>query len=314
MLQIHQGLKAVRYPNCRTLAEELEVSTKTIQRDVEFMRERLGLPIDYDELKFGFYYTEHVAGFPAIEVSEGEVVALFVAEKALEQHKGTPYEKPLKAAFEKITAGLRGCVDLGLEEVDASISFRSASGEAGADPVLFQVINKAVLHSREITFDYRKLKGSKHERRRVQPYHLACIKNFWYLFAYDRARKEVRTFALPRIRKVKETGEKFHKPADFSIARHLSGSFGVVTGKETRKVRIRFTAPASRMVEERRWHPTQSIEQTENGIILGMELNSLEEIKNWILGWGPQAEALEPPELVGRVRAAVEEMGRLYAK
>ena len=65
------------------------------------MRDRLGLPIGYDAQKFGFYYTEAVTGFPSIEVSEGEITALFVAQKALAQYKGTPFERPLHSAFRK---------------------------------------------------------------------------------------------------------------------------------------------------------------------------------------------------------------------
>src|SRR6188474_3593709 len=102
MMRMHERLKAGRYPNCRKLAEELEVSSKTVQRDIDFMRYRLGLPIEYDQLHFGFYYTEPVASFPSIEVSEGEIVALFVAQKALAQYRGTSFEKPLAAAFQKI--------------------------------------------------------------------------------------------------------------------------------------------------------------------------------------------------------------------
>ena len=64
MMRMHQRLKAGRYPNCRKLPEELEVSSKTVQRDIDFMRYRLGLPIEYDQLHFGFYYTEPVSSFP----------------------------------------------------------------------------------------------------------------------------------------------------------------------------------------------------------------------------------------------------------
>src|SRR6516162_10171740 len=88
MMRMHQRLKAGRYPNCRKLAEELEVSSKTVQRDIDFMRYRLGLPIEYDQLHFGFYYTEPVANFPTIEISQGELVALYIGQRALAQYKG----------------------------------------------------------------------------------------------------------------------------------------------------------------------------------------------------------------------------------
>src|SRR5882757_7737356 len=124
MLQLHQQLQAGSFPNCRKLADELEVSTKTIQRDIDFMRDQLGLPIEYDQLQFGFVYTEPVTSFPTIEVSEGEVIALLVAQKALEQYRGTPFEKPLRTAFAKITDGLKDKIGFHLGDVASGISFR----------------------------------------------------------------------------------------------------------------------------------------------------------------------------------------------
>src|SRR5215470_5562730 len=97
MMRMHRLIQSGKFPNCRKLAEELEVCAKTIQRDIDFMRYRLQLPIEYDQLKFGFYYTAPVQAFPAMEMSEGELVALLIAEKALAQHRGTGFERPLRA-------------------------------------------------------------------------------------------------------------------------------------------------------------------------------------------------------------------------
>jgi len=141
MLQMHQQLRAGRFPNCRTLADKLEVSTKTIQRDIEFMRDQLGLPIEYDQLHFGFIYTEPVTSFPSIEVSEGEVVALFVAQKALEQYRDTSFEKPLQTAFGKITEGLKDRIGFQWDDVDSAISFRGL-GTSVADLELFETVSR----------------------------------------------------------------------------------------------------------------------------------------------------------------------------
>src|SRR5690349_8446014 len=125
MMQMHQKIRAGRYPNCRKLAEELEVSSKTVQRDIDFMRYRLGLPIEYDQLHFGFYYTEPVANFPNIEISEGELIALYVGQKALAQYKGTSFEAPLSTAFRKITDGLPDTISITWSDLDSAVSFRS---------------------------------------------------------------------------------------------------------------------------------------------------------------------------------------------
>ncbi len=313
-MRLHEKLKAGQFPNCRNLAEEFEVSTKTIQRDIDFMRDRLNMPIAYDQLHFGFAYTEPVTNFPSIEVTEGEIVALFVAQKAMELYKGTPFERSLKTAFRKITEGLKDTVAFHWGEVDSSISFRGL-GTSVADLELFEAVSRAVLDSHELDFEYKKLGGSQYEARRAQPYHLGCVENQWYLFGYDLARQQLRTFALPRMRKVRNMNARFKRPADFSISKHLGDSFGVFTGKANHRVRIHFDAFASRLVGERHWHSSQKIKQLPGGEIeLTLDLGSLEEVKRWILSWGEHATALEPPALVTQIKEVAESLVRNYAK
>src|ERR1017187_9922117 len=69
MLRIHQALQSGKCPNASTLAREIEVATKTIHRDIEFMRDRLGLPVEYDSARIGYHYTEEVSAFPNIQIT-----------------------------------------------------------------------------------------------------------------------------------------------------------------------------------------------------------------------------------------------------
>ena len=225
MLRIHERLKGDRFPNCSQLALDLECATKTVQRDIDFMRDRLDLPIEFDFRQNGFRYTAPVENFPTVQVTEQELIALFVAEKALAQYKGTPFEKPLHAAFQKLTEGLTDSVSFRWADVDSTISFRSL-GTTVADLELFEAVSRAVLRSQELEFQYHKLIGKGHEPRRVRPYHLGCIENQWYLFAFDLDRQQMRTFVLGRMKEVRSTGKKFSRPADFSLSRHLGETLG----------------------------------------------------------------------------------------
>jgi predicted DNA-binding transcriptional regulator YafY len=313
MMRLHAALKARHFPNCQKIAAELEVSAKTIQRDIDFMRYRLGLPIDYHPQEFGFFYSEPVTGFPNIEVSEGEVTALLVAQKALAQYKGTPFEKPLQSAFRKLTDGLKDRVSFSWHDLEDAISFRSA-GASGADLELFETVSKGVLRCVELEFEYRKLKSAGYEARRVRPYHLGCLENQWYLFAEDLERRQLRTFALPRMRKVSLTNKGFRRPADFSIAQILSGSFGVYSSGKRQRIRIQFDAFAARLVAERKWHESQQVRENKDGsIILELDLGGLEEIERWILSWGKHARVLAPKELASRIRDEATAISSLYA-
>jgi predicted DNA-binding transcriptional regulator YafY len=313
MMRLHAALKAKRFPNCQKIAAELEVSAKTIQRDIDFMRYRLGLPIDYHPQEFGFFYTEPVTGFPNIEVSEGEITALLVAQKALAQYKGTPFERPLHSAFRKLTDGLKDRVSFSWHDLEDAISFRSA-GASAADLELFETVSKGVLRCVELEFEYRKLQSAGYESRRVRPYHLGCLENQWYLFAEDLERKQIRTFALPRMRKVKLTTRGFRRPADFSIAQILSGSFGVHSGGKKQRIRIEFDSFAARLVAERKWHESQRVrEMTSGSIILELELGGLEEIERWVLSWGKHARVVAPKELATRIRDEACAIASQYA-
>ena len=314
MMRMHERLKAGRYPNCRKLADELEVSSKTVQRDIDFMRYRLGLPIEYDQLHFGFYYTEPVSHFPNIEISEGELVALYVGQKALAQYKGTSFEAPLSTAFRKIADGLRDTISVTWSDLDSTISFRS-TGRTVADVQLFEELSHAVFKQLEVRFGYKKPGAARYEERYVQPYHLGCVENLWYLFAFDMDRRELRTFALPRIRNVRASKTRFRRPADFSISRFLDQSFGVFAKptKTRHTVRILFDRFSAARVEERQWHPSQKIKQLrEGGIELSLTLGNLEDIERWILSWGNHARVLAPPELKQRIAQTVSELADAY--
>ncbi|HEV2804997.1 MAG TPA: WYL domain-containing transcriptional regulator [Chthoniobacterales bacterium] len=314
MMRLHAALKARKFPNCQKIAAELEVSAKTIQRDIDFMRYRLGLPIDYHPQEFGFFYTEPVTAFPNIEVSEGEITALLVAQKALGQYKGTPFERPLQSAFRKLTDGLKDRVSFSWHDLEDAISFRSA-GASIADLEMFETVSKGVLRCVELEFEYRKLKSAGYEARRVRPYHLGCLENQWYLFAEDLERRQLRTFALPRMRKVKLTTRGFRRPADFSITEILSGSFGVYSSGKKQRIRIEFDPFAARLVAERKWHESQRVRENKDGsIVLEVELGGLEEIERWILSWGKHARVRAPKELVARIRAEASAILEQYEK
>ena len=299
MLRLHERLQTGDRPNCRVLAGELEVSPKTVQRDIDFMRDQLGLPLDYDAVAHGFYYTKRVVQFPTMKISEGELVALAVARNALAQYQGTPFERPLRDAFEKLTAGLRDQIHFAWsDDVSGSISFRAA-GQSVGDLGTFETASQAVLRSEELTFVYRKLGSDLEEDRRVQPMHLACIDNQWYVFGFDLGRERMlRTFALTRMTGLRNTGQQFERPADFSLDEHLADSFGVFSSPAVERVRLRFDAFGGRLILERVWHSSQQIDALEGGALeLSMRVGVSPEVIRWILGWGEHVEVIEPGSL-----------------
>jgi proteasome accessory factor B len=300
MIRLHHLLQRGSYPNCRRLAAELEVSTKTVQRDIDFMRDQMELPIQYDYTERGFFYTQEVAQFPSVQLAESELVALFVARRALEQYRGTAFEKPLRAAFQKLTAGLTDQIGFAWE--DLSVTFHPGThGRGKADLRVFQSVSQAVWRQEELEFDYRKVSakaGQNVERRRVQGYHLGCFDNQWYLFAQDLVRGAIRTFVLGRMERVKNTGKRFKPSTGFSLDELLAGSFGVFSAPHPERLRLRFDSFAGRLVRERLWHPTQQLRNLpEDTLELTIEVSVSPEVQRWLIGWGDHVEVLAPAAL-----------------
>jgi len=314
MMRIHEELQDGRATNCSKLARKLEVSTKTVMRDLAFMRDQLDLPVEYDARTYAWRYTCPVTSFPTVQVTEGELLALLVARRALEQFKGTPYHDQLAHAFAKLSAGLNDRISFSPAGGLQSVSFHRP-GISQADLRLFEKLSQAVLHSREITFTYRKLPGAATEERRLQPYHLANRENAWYLIGRDLQRQALRMFAVARILGLTVSTRTFERPADFSAEKHFGKSFGAFVGHGDHRVVIRFTAAASERIKERFWHESQVARNLPDGTVeLSFHLDSLDEIQRWILGWGPDARVIEPRELAARVRTTAAATARRYPR
>jgi proteasome accessory factor B len=119
MMRFHNLVQNQEYPNCTTLAREFEVSVRTIKRDLDFMKYRMDLPVEFDGHRNGYHYTRPVEHFPQLPISEAEVFALLVAHKAIAQYHGTPFERPLAMAFRKLTGQLDRSVQFSLGNLRA---------------------------------------------------------------------------------------------------------------------------------------------------------------------------------------------------
>jgi len=208
------------YPSRSDLARELERNTRTIQRDITFMMDREGIPIKFDFHRHGYFLTEKMADFPLLQISEGELVALFVAQRAMAQYRGTPFEQPLRVACEKLIEGLKGEFSVAWGDLDAAISFRNIETNP-VDIRIFKDLSLAVQHSREVTFDYCKLGAKNFENRGFSPYHLTCINYHWYVLGYDTLRKDVRRFVLGRMQSLQVLNSTFSRPKSFSADKFL---------------------------------------------------------------------------------------------
>ena len=113
---------------------------------------------------------------------------------------------------------------------------------------------------------------------------------------------EPSTFAVSRIRKIRETGRHFDLPKGFDADAYVQKLFGISGGEQVLDVRLLFSKEVSGYVRERIWHPTQQIIKRRGGSIeLRLRSAGWKELVRWILSWQPDVKVLAPKELRERV-------------
>ncbi len=297
---IHAALQRGGYPSSKDLAKELDVSERTIKRDFEVMRSEMNLPLAYHELKYGWYYTKKVTHVPAVQMSTGELLALFVAGQALAPYKGTSFAAEVQSGLSKITREMTDEVSIQCDELAAAVSFRANGCEVKLDLEVCEAVTSALLARAEIEFTYQKLRAKTPEMRRVHPHHLTCVDGVWYLLAIDPARKgDVRTFALCRMGKVRRTGKTFERTKSFKPEEHLANSIGIFGGGKPLRVKLEVKGVALRLLQERRYHPTQKLvmNDDEASATMIMQVAVTPELERWVMSWGAEVRVQEPAAL-----------------
>ena len=312
MMRIHRLVENKEYPNCSKMAREFEMSVRTLKRDVDFMKTRLNMPIEFDVRRNGYYFTEPVPHFPQMPMSEADTFALFIASKAIEQYRGTPLQKMLEATFRKLTGQLDQSVRFSLGSLDGVLSFRPfAPGDA--ELKTFALLTRAVSERRAVRFMYRNRGQVKAQQRQVHPYHIACVENQWCLFGFDVNRKAMRTFVLARLSRPALTGRRFEVSKKFDLNEFLKGSLGLFKGQDDFEVVVELDAWAADDVRGRRLHSSQELRELPRGMLrVRLRLDSLEEAEKWVLSLGTHATVIRPEKLRERLFKATEELWQRY--
>ncbi|MHB8766203.1 MAG: helix-turn-helix transcriptional regulator [Deferrisomatales bacterium] len=299
------------YPNAARLAERFELSSRTALRALDFMRFRLGAPLEYVACRRGFRYTDPAYALPPLLVSEDELLAVLVAQSILAQTARGPVADGIRSLAAKLGTVLGGAGPGCLTDLLSA----AWPGAAPADPAVFGAVLPALAGGRLLDLAYRSPLAAEPTARRVEPHHLRHHGGDWVLTAYCRLRGEWRPFHLSRMAAARDTGEPFRRrPADHWRPR-LDGGFGLFQGERLTTVRLRFTPFRARYVAGQLWHADQvACPLADGGLELTVPAADLREIRLKVLSFGADVEVLAPPELRAWVAAEAARTAARYAQ
>ncbi len=296
----HNWVLNERYPNATTLADHFEVSQTTAHRDITYLKERLLAPLDFDRARNGYYYSEEGFSLP-FEKTPQIVFMLAMLHKMADEAglDALPEVHILKEQLGKLLfSDHKRLVDsLHCEWIEVE----------SVKPKVIEVLLNAVLDRVPVRIDYVTPAG-RSSTRTIEPLKLINYQGRWYVIAFCRMRQQVRIFHSARISRIQPLGENFDPPA-LDIDGLLNRSFGIFKGDGHAEAKILFTDEAAAIVKEQRWHASQKIEDTEEGVILTLPFSDFTELKMKILQFGSRARVLAPPDLKD---AVAEEIRKMY--
>jgi len=310
---IDYEIRAGRFPNTRTIAERFEISTKTVQRTLDFMRDRLRLPLAYSTERKGWYYTEPTFGLPAIELTEGDLVAILLSERLAREYRGLAIGRQVEQTFAKVLNSMTNVVSIDFESLIEAYSFE-ANATVEVDPEVFKRLGRAVIERQRVQMTYYTAARGEVTERQADPLHLRSHLSEWYLIAFDHRRREVRDFHIGRIRELTVLDERFDWPQGFDLSAYLDSGFGMVRGREPIQVEIVFDEYQARWIRERGpVHPTEQREELPRGeLLISMKVTALDGVKRFVMQYGSHARVIVPDELRQAIWEESEAMSALY--
>jgi proteasome accessory factor B len=299
------------------LAKELDVTTRTIRRDLAALQEA-GFPL-YDERDDDGRVRWRLDGHALKGLETGftlaELCALYLSRNLLEAVAGTPFQRDLTLAFSRLGKMLSPRMQQFLDRLPTVLAAKPGPRTRGADSSADMVARllEATLHFRVTTMRYHSVSSARVKDYQVHPYRLAFAQGALYLLAYVPDYGAVRTFAIDRIANVSLEKQTFTPKQEIGNE-VFANSLGVNTGPAAR-VEIEFDARVAPYVKARVWHTSQEVRDTGDGdMVLSMNVCHDWALRSWILGWGPFARVLTPGSLAADVQADLQAAHDRYRK
>ena len=309
---IEEEIRNGSYPNSTWLAQEQGVSERTIRRDIQFLKE-CGAPIEFDYAKNGYYFTERSFQLSYHQMTEGELIAVFVARQISDSLQGTPFEKPFQQALDRLSEFLSDSISVNLQELTNMLSV-TPSVITEQDVSVFAILSEGLRTRQSVEMRYWSAHRNEESVRLIDPWHITHLEKTWYVIGFCHTRQEPLMFAVHRVKEANVTNNCFALPEDFNISEYLGDSFRGVRGEgKSQKIHLRFRPDIAGRIQERIWHQNQELTILEDGSLeMHLSVSDFADLKRWILWWGSDCEILEPDQLREELISEIQSMSKIY--
>ncbi|WP_340082831.1 YafY family protein [Terribacillus sp. FSL K6-0262] len=309
LLAIVLELQRKEVVRAEDLATLFETSVRTIYRDIQALSEAgvpiIGAPGTGYSLMEGYFV-------PPISFTVPEAVSLLIGTDFIEQRFDDDYRVRAQAARCKIEAVLTESVRNETSRVRKAVRLLISDKQVAPskEKEYLEKIRQAILDERKISFHYAKRladsEGNRHSVRTVAPYGLVLVQGSWMLVARCYLRQEIRHFRLSRMTELIDLEERFELPSNFNLGEYT------LLDDRCLQVRLRFNHDIADKVKESNYHYMEDIEEHQDGLHVVLRVRQLDELLQWVLGWGADVIVLEPESFQNRIREEAKKILKRY--
>lgn len=293
-----------------SLSQEFGTSVRNIHRDITDLNSA-GFAIMFDKGHNTYCFADPDFRLRDIDLNNNELLALLLGSK-IAGNLGKPFEDAYKSILKKVSGHTGDKTRKKMKDTESIPFFIDIEPVEGFDQIegQYNVIKEAMDKKAEIEIVYKTMRSPQNETKRIiAPYGLFFHEGLWYVIGYCHLRREIRTFALDRIRSYRMTDRHYNIPPDFNMADYFKQGWHMIRYGEPVEVVLKFTSRYARWIKRRKWHPTQVIEEQQDGsLIFRATLQGTRELKWWTYHWIPYCHILAPPELREEVMGEMKAM------
>jgi predicted DNA-binding transcriptional regulator YafY len=277
---------------------------RTLRRDLEAL-ESSGVPLMTETIhgQARWRFMEGYRNTPVLGFSPSEILALRLTRQLLTPLEGTGIQESLQSALAKAEAGVPNPEGKTPPHLPVVFAFTPGSHKSyKSHQATIATLAKATAKLHTVQMRYFSATRNQTTRREVSPYQLWYSQGALYLIGYCHLRKDVRLFAVERIKTATPTNHPYQIPLDFDIEDYVKDAIGIMRGHPI-KVELRFDAHTAAWVKDRIWHPTQTLSQLKNGkLTMTLTVADNRELVGWILSFGSGVHVMQPASLREAVR------------
>lgn len=312
-LWFHNEIKNGKYPNTKTLAENFEITRKTAQRDIEFLRDRMNAPLIYVPEHRGFIYEDNTYELPGFWLGEEALTSLLLAYRLASAVPDAAIKTSLRSFLEQLLTKLSHTETITIKELSNKVSVRNIEYSKTSEKIYHALLD-ALLRNKPVRIEYHSPHNSETTTRDILPLHLLHYMGTWHIIAHCSLKNELRDFVLSRIKSITLCASIItSRFTSEQVRKYIRKTFGIFHGKESREVCLCFSKDVSTWIAEQAWHPAQTTFIRKDGrLCLTIPVADFREIKREILKYGSQVEVISPKSLSEEIKQEIKKMRRIY--